>query len=133
MSAENQKNVAFVSTPVEVVCIRVANLRKMDFSDLDEWIDHKDHEYVGRRGRIFIHSPNGSKRRFGYTSSKWHNPFSLKDHTLEESLELYQEHIRETGLVDDLHELQGKVLGCWCKNRDECHAGILADLVNDLE
>lgn len=32
--------------------------------------------------------------------------------------------------MSDLHAVQGKVLGCWCKPRD-CHGDILVELVRE--
>lgn len=34
-------------------------------------------------------------------------------------------------LLADLHQLKGKVLGCWCKP-GPCHGDILVSLVNAL-
>lgn len=58
--------------------------------------------------------------------SKWGNPFSSKQNstaeykvsTRGESIERYREWIlRGEGkyLLEDLHELEGKILGCWCE------------------
>jgi hypothetical protein len=73
--------------------------------------------------------------------SKWGNPFThLNDSTQakyvvktrEESIEAYREWILNgegKHLLNDLHELKGKVLGCWCKPKT-CHGDILAELVS---
>jgi hypothetical protein len=65
---------------------------------------------------------------------KWGNPFSIgPDGTREEVLEKYGLWILEqTALLDDLHELKGKTLGCWCKPQD-CHGDILAFLADAAE
>ncbi len=64
--------------------------------------------------------------------SKWGNPFSEHKHGRTECIKLYHDWIL-TGegrhLLDDLHELQGKVLGCWCKPK-ACHGDVLAMLAN---
>lgn len=73
--------------------------------------------------------------------SKWGNPFTHKqdDKTLakhivgsrDEAVEAYREWITNgegKHLMNDLHELKGKVLGCWCKPLS-CHGDILAELV----
>ena len=76
--------------------------------------------------------------------SKWGNPFSSKQNstakykvlTRGESIERYREWIlRGEGkyLLDDLHELEGKILGCWCDNNQPCHGDILVELVNQLK
>jgi hypothetical protein len=58
--------------------------------------------------------------------SVWANPFPVgTKHTLDESLFLYEKHVRETpDLIARLPELSGKVLGCWCKP-ERCHGDVL--------
>lgn len=76
--------------------------------------------------------------------SKWGNPFThINDHktlakflvkTREESIIKYREWITEGDgkhLLNDLHELKGKVLGCWCKPKS-CHGDVLVELVEKL-
>ena len=36
------------------VCIKVDNLRKMGYTDLEQWLLDPNNLYTGRRGRIFI-------------------------------------------------------------------------------
>jgi len=72
--------------------------------------------------------------------SKWGNPFShLEDNTQakfktkdrKEAINSYREWITEGDgkhLLDDLFELEGKVLGCWCKPKS-CHGDVLLDLI----
>lgn len=81
--------------------------------------------------------------------SKWGCPFShIKDRTTtaehlmssrREAILAYKEWITKGDgqyLLNDLHELKGKTLGCWCKDVDgkgkSCHGDILAELVNDM-
>ncbi|UJR07895.1 hypothetical protein I4U23_012177 [Adineta vaga] len=61
--------------------------------------------------------------------SKWHNPYSVKQHGRDEVLNRYRKYIEsnENNLLDDLHELAGKQLGCWCKPAP-CHGDILCEL-----
>ena len=73
--------------------------------------------------------------------SKWGNPYSHKPEgtlaefvvpTRNEAIEKYREYIvfgEGNHLLDDLHELKGKTLGCWCKPKS-CHGDILAELVD---
>lgn len=71
--------------------------------------------------------------------SKWANPFTHKQGTTakyivssrEEAIECYREYITSgegKHLLNDLDELKGKVMGCWCKPKS-CHGDILADLI----
>jgi len=82
--------------------------------------------------------------------SKWGSPFSYKENSTapyklknrKESIEKHKEwllHGEGQYLLEDLHELKGKVLGCWCdtgsgttKNQS-CHGDILVKLVNNLD
>ncbi len=76
-------------------------------------------------------------------STKWGNPYthlplnktkaSIQCATREESISLYQDWIRHGAgkhLLDDLKELEGKVLGCWCKPK-ECHGDVLRQLLRE--
>ena len=64
--------------------------------------------------------------------SKWGNPFEIgKDGTREEVIEKYESYIMNTpNLINDLQELIGKILGCWCKPK-ACHGDILQRMVED--
>ena len=91
---------------------------------------------------IYIGRAKGKK-------GKWGNPYSHKSGTLakfkvdtvKEAIEAYNEWIRNgegKHLLNDLHELEGKVLGCWCGNftlKDmdnlKCHGQILLNLLAD--
>ena len=72
--------------------------------------------------------------------SKWGNPYSHKKGTKakyivssrEKAIEAYREYITEGDgkyLLDDLGELKGKVLGCYCKPK-ACHGDVLVELIN---
>ncbi len=71
-------------------------------------------------------------------STIWGNPYSHKEGTLakfkvktrKESIKKYREYILDNPkLLAQLHELRGKILGCWCKPKD-CHGDILVELSN---
>lgn len=64
--------------------------------------------------------------------SKWANPFKIKDFgTIEECLNEYEKYVRNNpNLIKSLHELQNKILGCWCKP-NPCHGDILLKLLNE--
>ena len=65
--------------------------------------------------------------------SKWGNPFVMKDGwTRGDVIELYENWLTSNeadGLMLELHELRGKVLGCWCAPLP-CHGDVLARLAN---
>lgn len=71
--------------------------------------------------------------------SKWGNPFThIKDKktkaefivdSRDEAIAKYREWIStQPVLLKSLHELKGKVLGCWCKPQ-ACHGDVLNELV----
>lgn len=70
--------------------------------------------------------------------SKWGNPFSHQAGTLaqfrvatrEEAIARYEVWIKtQPHLIAALHELRGKVLGCWCSPK-ACHGDVLARLAD---
>jgi hypothetical protein len=66
--------------------------------------------------------------------SKWGNPFKMKNYSKEERNRVcdeYEEWFWTTDLPSQLHELKGKVLGCYCKPL-RCHGDFLAREVNKL-
>lgn len=62
-------------------------------------------------------------------TSKWANPFTIKKcGSVELAVEKYRNYILENAqLLDDLEELRGKTLGCWCKP-GSCHGDVLVEL-----
>lgn len=73
--------------------------------------------------------------------SKWSNPYSHKDGTLaqfkvdtrEEAIEMFESYLLDNSeLINSLHELKYKTLGCVCKPK-RCHGDILVKYVSRLE
>jgi hypothetical protein len=82
---------------------------------------------------------------------KFGNPFTHKDGTRaqvkvasrEEAVEKYRDYaLNNKEIMDSLHELKGKVLGCWCAGPDglttsdvpfRCHGQVLLQLLEDEE
>lgn len=64
--------------------------------------------------------------------SKWGNPFHIgPDGDRETVIKKYKNWIlNNSGLLGDISELDGKVLGCWCKPH-ACHGDILVELLNN--
>ena len=79
----------------------------------------------------------------------WGNPYTHRDEpntlaihkvaTREEAIEKYREYILgRPDLLDRLHELKGKILGCWCSQKGPidhndkpyiCHGQVLCELI----
>lgn len=66
--------------------------------------------------------------------SKWGNPFTIgPDGSREEVIDKYQDYILDNvALLESLHELKNKTLGCWCAPK-ECHGDVLVKLVRMLD
>lgn len=113
---------------MQVVDVHKKSLKDQGHASLEAWLaSDTDHIYIGRR----MFNVKGAER------SKWANPFCVKKHGLDECIRLYREHLRDSGLVRDLHELEGKTLGCWCVNDDcktlkegdiRCHGQLLVQM-----
>lgn len=80
--------------------------------------------------------------------SKWSNPYTHKDlhktkakfqvATRQEAINAYSNYLSESGLIKDIEELRGKVLGCWCCKYPSdgsektlvCHGQVIAKILN---
>lgn len=121
-------------------CVKVAELRKIDRNmNLRIWLTDPKNMYVGRGGRLFI-----DQEVFFYPHSKWGNPFKVGEYTVSsrqtwdcsyaatEALSKYRDHVLNSSLKNDLHELAGKTLGCFCLQDGPCHAKVLVELFKIL-
>jgi len=66
--------------------------------------------------------------------SIWGNPFRIGiDGTREECINKYREWvITQDHLMENIHTLERKRLGCWCKPK-ACHGDILVELIENQE
>jgi len=80
--------------------------------------------------------------------SRWGNPFVIGRHgSRAEVIQLFEGWLR-TGngygcpeateerrqdILNHLPELKGKVLGCWCGPKQDCHGRVLLDLLAQLD
>lgn len=66
--------------------------------------------------------------------SKWGNPFEIgKDGTRSEVIVKYEEWLRSNEeLLNEIEELRGKTLGCWCKPKS-CHGDVIVKILNERE
>ena len=64
---------------------------------------------------------------------KWGNPYIIgPDGTREEVIEKYEEWVRSSPtMMRTLHQLKGKVLGCWCDPGVPCHGEVLLKLMKE--
>jgi len=106
---------------MDVVNVKKKYLQESGYDDFEDWNKKDKHLYIGRNMDFYV---KGTK------ASKWKNPYSVKKYGLEKCLELYEKHVRESELYNQLEELKGKILGCWCKP-DACHGDILIKLLKE--
>jgi len=65
--------------------------------------------------------------------SKWANPFTIKScgGSAHVAVSRYKQWLTtQQQLLAQLSELEGKVLGCWCKKPGPCHGDVLVELLN---
>ena len=81
------------------------------------------------RGAVYI----GPRAALQLPRSKWANPFRLRNDASredrEEVIRQYERHLVDSGLINDVHELRGKDLVCWCAPLP-CHGDVLLRLAN---
>lgn len=127
-----------IQNDCETQCVAVSALREKYGKDmnLERWCADPNNVLCCRHGRVFIHeidpeNPDQKiKHVFAYPESKWHNPFKVgKDGTLEEVCKLFETHVLTSELRDQLGELVGKTLGCFCDQSTQCHTQTLQKLV----
>ena len=86
-----------------------------------KWKENNANVYIGR----YVCRVEGA------TSSKWRNIFTVKKYGREGCLEKYEDYIRShSTLYEELDELVGKELGCWC-HPSPCHGDILKKLTEE--
>ena len=122
---------------MSVINCKVSYIRP-NYNTIQEWMNHPNHEYIGRRGIVFI-----NKERFPKQDSIWANPFKIgRDGTRDDVLCKYEKLLRDklytndvnkaTTYKQDLLKLDGKILGCWCKP-EPCHGDVLLKLIEELK
>lgn len=59
--------------------------------------------------------------------SKWGNPYKIgRDGDRNTVIEKFATYFIQSGLIDDIEELRGKILGCHCRPQ-RCHLDIIVE------
>lgn len=122
---------------MSVINCKVSYIRP-NYNNIQEWMNQPNHEYIGRRGIVFI-----NKERFPKQDSIWANPFKIgRDGTRDDVLYKYEKLLRDKLYINDVNKaaaykqdllkLDGKILGCWCKP-EPCHGDVLLKLIEELK
>ena len=110
---------------METINIRKENLKKLGYTSLEQWLQNPKHIYIGRSMEHYV---PGAKQ------SKWHNPFKIDKNSIIKDqrklvIEKYREYLlNNEKLLNEIGELEGKVLGCWCKPLG-CHGDVLVEVL----
>ena len=102
-----------------------------EYKSFNQWFDDEKNIYIGRNA--------GKYTQRGVKESKWANPFICCDWEMakaewvvEDLVNCYEKYVRKNAvLMNSLHELEGKQLGCWCKP-GLCHGDVLIKLYNEM-
>ena len=76
---------------------------------------------------------NSKEKGFWEASQNISEKVMLVVTELAEAVEAYRDYIlngKGKHLLDDLGELEGKILGCWCKPKS-CHGDILIEIIEE--
>ena len=106
-----------------VFCIKKENLIKNGYKDLEDWLKNPDHIYIARDMTFYVKGAN---------KSKWSNPFKAKKVGTDKCVEMYRTYLENSKeLLEQIGELDGKTLGCWCENTNKCHGSIILEFLNN--
>ena len=107
---------------MSVVNVQKRELRRSGYRSLKDWVDDPDNVYIGRK-------TSGAPDNYDF---KWGNPFPEYKYGREECIKMFKKHLYSSGLIDDIEELRGKNLGCWCSPK-ACHGDVLMKVLRDTE
>lgn len=79
--------------------------------------------YIGRR----LNNPS-----WNLSDSIWANPFKITiDQCRDQVIKKYKEYLlNQPHLLEQLHTLSGKTLGCWCAP-EKCHGDVIIELFKE--
>ena len=116
------------STPTRACIMR--DKLKLDGTSFSKWIKDPNNLYIqknlGKYGE-----KHGLKNSIWFKDVDELQKFRSNDED-EDYLSVYEQCIRKTPeLWNELDSLENKVLGCWCKPSQTCHADVLIKLYNE--
>ena len=110
-------------------CIK-RDVLKLNGTSFSKWLKDPNNLYIHENLEKY-------SKKFGLSDSIWYKDVDelqkfRSDNPDEDYLSVYEHCIRSTPeLWNRLLELENKVLGCWCKPSQSCHADILIKLFNE--
>lgn len=109
---------------MKIVCVKIANLRKLGYKNLEHWLEDPTHCYQGRDMTFYVKGANA-----GILA----NPYPVKKYGIQESLRLFREYYRQTPeLQEEYERVKDKDVGCYCKidetnNNLQCHLEVVEE------
>lgn len=84
-----------------------------------------------KRGKYDVYIGRGKCPKT-HRAGPWGNPFHIgPDGTRAEVVAKHLQYVKnDKYLMSRIHELRGKVLGCWCEDDEACHGDNLVILAN---
>ena len=118
-------------SPPVVKNVSQANREKEGCTSFKSWFNKPSNIYISRNSAKYTQQD--------VQDSKWVNPFICTNRRLSgekwviEMLQrCYERYVRgNENLMNNLWELQGKNLGCWCEEDGRCHGSILVKLYEE--
>jgi len=114
-----------------VTKVKNSRVKYIRSKNLKEELENPYNVYIGRKGIVFIDG-----ERFPKKDSPFCNIYKVDENNdLEKVLIMYEKYIRnrlknEPELVEQLKNLKGKNLYCWCAP-EKCHGDILVKLIDE--
>ena len=106
----------------KLMCIKSSALP--DGTTFSDWVKGEDNLYIGAQKKKYVKdATENSKWCVGYLSWKLYK----KEITVDEFLLEFEKYARKK-LWNDLDELTGVTMGCWCEEEAVCHGGVLKSL-----
>ena len=110
-----------------LVCLKKENISPLFFS---EWVETSGNTYISTRLEKYY---NGNNKKS--ITAKWGlNQLEYRrfmcEITRDEYLAEYEDYIRNHRW-EELDQLDGHVLGCWCLNYKDCHGQVLIKLFKE--
>ena len=118
-------------SPPVVKNVSQANREKEGCTSFKSWFNKPSNIYISRNSAKYTQQD--------VQDSKWVNPFICTNRRLsgekwviEMLQKCYERYVRgNENLMNNLWELQGKSLGCWCEEDGRCHGSILVKLYEE--
>ena len=120
--------IKMTSTPKRT-CIKrdVLKLKETSFS---KWLQDSNNLYIHKNLAKY-------GKKLGFSDSIWYKDVKelqkfIRNKEDEDYLTVYEHYIRSTPeLWNSIDNLENKVLGCWCKPSQSCHADVLIKLFKE--